>query len=397
MSFFDKVPLAPPDPIFGVIAAFQKDPRKEKINLGAGIYKTEDLRTPILASVKAAEKAVLESEESKDYLPIEGDRNYFEGMGGLVLGKEIWAKEKERIAAFQTVGATGALKIGGTFLKEEAENPVLIPDPTWPNHRAVLTHSGLKVENYPYYDAKKHKINENLIPFLEKLNPGTILVLHGSCHNPTGCDPTLEQWKELCAVIKAKRLIPFFDFAYQGLGRGLDEDAEAIRYFVKNGIEMLLAVSNAKNLALYGERAGCLFIVSESAKIAEHIISRVKQMIRTNYSNPPIHGARVAAYLLGNDALRKKWEGELKEMRERIHRLRLDLYERLAAKKKNSDFSHFKRGQGMFCYTGMTKEEVERITEQYAIYLPKDGRINICGLTQKNLDYVVDAIATVMG
>lgn len=396
MSFFEKVPLAPPDPILGLIVAFHQDPRKNKVNLGAGIYKTEDLRTPVLAAVKAAESALLDSEKSKEYLPIDGERHYLETMGAMVFGKEVWSKEKERIASFQTVGGTGALKIGGTFLKEEIGNSIWISTPTWPNHKAVFANCGLKVESYHYYDAKNHQLDfESLTACIEKLAQGTIVLMHASCHNPTGCDPTAKQWETLCALMKAKKLIPFFDFAYQGLGRGIEEDAEAIRCFMKNGLEMLIAVSNAKNLGLYGERVGCLFIIAESAKIAEHILSRVKQMIRANYSNPPIHGARVAGYIFGTPSLRKQWEDELKEMRERINTMRLKLHDRLIAKSKNMDFSHLKKGQGMFCYTGLNKAQVERLTKEYAIHMPSDGRINVCGLNENNLDKVVDSIVAV--
>jgi aspartate/tyrosine/aromatic aminotransferase len=396
MSFFETVPLVPPDPILGLTIAFHKDHRQYKINLGVGLYRSEDLQTPVLASVKSAELLLLDSEKSKEYLPIDGDRHYLEIIGSMVFGKELWSKEKRRIAAFQTVGGTGALKLGGTFLKEEKENCIHISTPTWPNHRGVFSNCGLKVEDYPYYDAKKHKIDfENLIACLEQLTPETIVVMHASCHNPTGCDPTSEQWKFLCDLFKAKKLIAFFDFAYQGLGRGIEEDAEAIRHFVDNGLEILVAVSNAKNLAAYGERVGCLFIVTETAKIAEHISSRVKQMIRVNYSNPPMHGAKVAACLLSTPSLREKWENEVKEMRERIHTLRVELTERLAAKSKVVDYSHLRRGMGMFCYTGLTKGQVDRLIEEYAIYMPNDGRINVCGLNRNNLDNVVKAIVAV--
>jgi aspartate/tyrosine/aromatic aminotransferase len=396
MSFFEKVPLIHPDPILGLTVAFHKDPRKHKVNLGVGLYKTEDLQTPVLASVKAAEAFLLDSEKSKEYLPIDGDHHYLEMMGSNVFGKEVWTKEKNRIAAFQTVGGTGALKIGGTFLREETGASIWISNPTWPNHKGVFSDCRLKVESYPYYDTKSHKIDfEGLTACLEKLTQGTIVVMQASCHNPTGCDPTYEQWETVSALIKAKKLIPFFDFAYQGFGRGIEEDAEAIRYFVKNGLELLIAVSNAKNLALYGERVGCLFIVSESAKIAEHVISVVKQMIRRNYSNPPMHGAKVAGYLFGTPTLRQKWEGELQEMRERVNTLRLELNNRLGAKSKNMDFSHIKRGRGMFGYTGLTIAQVDRMIKEYAIYMPSDGRINICGLNQNNFDYVIDSIVAV--
>ena len=397
MSFFDRVPLAPPDSILGLTATFLKDPRKNKVNLGVGLYKTEDLRTPVLESVKAAEEALLKSENTKEYLPIDGDPLFLEKMGELVFGEAKWSKEKERIAAAQTVGGTCALKIGGAFLKEEAESPIWISTPTWPNHRSIFLSCGLAIENYNYYDAKSHRVDFNkMVACFEKLPEKTIVLLHASCHNPTGCDLSLDEWKTLCHLFKAKKLIPFFDFAYQGFGRGLSEDAEAVHYFLNQGVEMLVAVSSAKNFSLYGERAGCLFIVSESAKIAEHILSRVKQIIRTIYSNPPMHGAKIIAHILSTPFLRKKWEGELDEMRTRINQMRASLFERLEAQGKGEAFSQISRGRGMFGFTGLSKTQVERMIAEYGIYMTTDGRINVCGLNMSNVDYVVDAILAVI-
>lgn len=396
MSFFEKVQLAPPDPILGLTAAFQRDERKDKVNLGVGLYKTEELTTPVLASVKEAESALWDFEQSKEYLPIDGEKMYLEMIGDLVFGNKRWQKEKKRIAATQTVGGTGALKIGGTFLKEEINLPVTISTPTWPNHRGVLAGCGLTVETYPYYDEKNHALNFDVMSsHLEKLHEGTTVLLHASCHNPTGSDPTIEEWGKLCALFKRKKLIPFFDLAYQGLGKGLDEDAASVRLFLDEGVEMLIAVSNAKNLSLYGERVGGLMIVSSTEEIAQHILSRVKQVIRTNYSNPPMHGARVAARILGTPALRHKWEAELKEMRQHINEMRTLLADELKEKSKNIDFSHIAQGNGMFGFTGLNKIQVHRLTERHGIYLPIDGRINVCGLNHTNINYVVDAIVAI--
>lgn len=397
MSFFNRVPLAPPDSILGLTATFLKDPRKKKVNLGVGLYKTEDLRTPVLDSVKAAEAVLLDMENTKEYLPIDGDPLFLEKMGGLIFGEEKWSREKKRIAAVQTVGGTGALKIGGAFLKEEAESPILISTPTWPNHRSIFLSCDLPVEDYNYYDTKSHQVDFNrMIACFEKLPEKTIVVLHASCHNPTGCDLKLEEWKTLCTLFKTKKLIPFFDFAYQGFGRSLDEDAEAVRYFLKNDVEMVVAVSSAKNFSIYGERVGCLFIVSESSKIAEHILSRVKQIVRTIYSNPPMHGAKIIAHILNTPSLRKKWEEELEQMRGRINRMRTSLCERLEAQGIGGAFSQISRGRGMFGFTGLSKTQVERMIAEYGIYMTSDGRINVCGLNMSNVDYVVDAIVAVI-
>lgn len=396
MSFFEHVPLAPSDPIFGLTAAYQSDLRPTKVNLGVGLYKTEDLRTPVLSSVKAAEQALLEQEESKEYLPIEGEKRYLAEMGALVFGKGKWEKEKDRIASFQTVGGTSGLKIGGTFLKEEAESSLWIPNPTWPNHRAVFSSCQLVVESYPYYDFKTHRLDfSQMMHQFERLPPKSIVLLHAACHNPTGADLNLEEWKLLCDLFKEKKLLAFFDFAYQGFGRGLDEDAEALRYFLKSGNEMLIAVSNSKNFSVYGERVGCLFVIAASVKVAEHIHSRVKQIIRTTYSNPPLHGASIVAQILSSSSLRQKWERELNEMRERINKTRLRLHQGLAAKGKAEAFHQLTRGRGMFGYTGLSSAQVERMRTEYGIYMTSDGRINVCGLNEDNMSYVVDALTAV--
>ncbi len=396
MGFFENVPLVPPDPILGLTIAFQNDTRKNKVNLGVGIYNTEELKTPVLQSVKLAEAFLLEREENKKYLPISGDPLYLDRLGGIVFGDDFWTKEKERIASFQTVGGTGALKTGGIFIKEELGSSVWISTPSWPNHRGVFLHCGLKVEAYPYYDKLSRSLDyEKMIFCLEKLSPGSVVVLHAACHNPTGCDLSSLQWNKLLDLFKAKKLIPFFDFAYQGFGSGIQEDARAIRLFSGSGLEMFVAVSNAKNLSLYGERVGALYIVSESAVHVKHISSRVKQMIRTNYSSPPIHGAKVAAHIFSSASQRLLWEGELAEMRERIQRVRLLFAERLAQKIQAVDFNAIEKGNGMFSYIGLEKLQVERLTAEYGIYMPSDGRINVCGLNYSNMDYVVDAIEAV--
>lgn len=388
MSFFKNVPLAPPDPILGLTSAFQNDPRKEKVNLGVGLFKTEDLKTPILQCVKAAEAVLLEKETSKEYLPIAGEKLYVDGVGEIVFGKQ-WNQEKGRIAYFQTIGGTGALRTAGAFLKEEKNPLVMISSPTWPNHRGVFSNCGLVVKDYPYYNSKSYSVDfELMFACLEKLPTGSVVVLHGACHNPTGFDLSLEEWKTLCELFKRRGLIPFFDFAYQGLGRGLEEDAEAIRYFFSQGVEMFVAVSHAKNLSLYGERVGCLFIVADCLSTAERVFSRVKQVIRTDYSSPPMHGACIAAQIFHNPLLRKKWVEELDEMRARIVSMRHLFVEHM----KGVDYSHILRGMGMFGFTGLGPLEVEKMIADYGIYMPSDGRINMCGLNSANIDYVASAI-----
>jgi aspartate/tyrosine/aromatic aminotransferase len=396
MPFFERVPLAPPDPILGLTASYLADSREKKVNLGVGYYKDEMLRTPIMQCVKKAEKILWESEPNKEYLPIDGHKALVEKVGEMVFGHAFWKKEQSRIAGFQTIGGTGALKIGGTFCKEEVDRPLFIPLPTWPNHRTVFTGCHLRVESYPYYDLKTDQlVCDPFIAFLEKREEESIIVLHASCHNPTGQDPSMKQWEAIAEVMRRKKLIPFFDFAYQGFGEGLDEDAKAVRLFAQSGFEMFVAVSSAKNFSLYGERVGALFILAQTAKSAEHITSRVKQMIRTNYSNPPKHGAAVVAHILCDAPLHEQWRIELHHMRERIHRMRNALAERLIQRSETRDFQHLKNGLGMFCFTGLDGPQVERLDLEYGIHMPRDGRINVCGLNQNNIDYVVDSILRV--
>ncbi len=384
MSLFEKVPLAPPDPILGLTHAFLQDKRKGKVNLGVGLYKDEQLKTPILQAVKKAEAQLLQTEKSKEYLPIDGDGVYLEETGALVFGKTLWSQERKRIAPFQTLGGTGALKVGATFLQEELKGPVWLPTPTWPNHRGVFTSAHLKVEAYPYYDSSRFDF-EKMGSFLQKLPPKSIVLLHACCHNPTGCDPTEEEWKKLGALFCKYQLIPFFDLAYQGLGEGLEEDAAPLRHFLTSGLEMLVAVSHSKNLSLYAERVGVLFVVSASEAIKTAVVSRIKQLIRTNYSNPPLHGAKVAALVLGDKNLRKLWEEELFTMKNRLVEMRTLLAKRLS-------HPSFQQGKGMFGFLGLSPSQVARLMTEYGIYMPSDGRINVCGLNANNVDYVVDAI-----
>lgn len=394
MSFFDKVILAPPDPILGMTENYLADLRENKVNLGVGYYKDHLLRTPILESVKQAETILLESEPNKEYLPIAGHQALIENVGEMLFGSDFWGKEHPRIAGFQTVGGTGALKIGGTFLKEELDTIVLVPDLTWPNHKGVFSGCGLKMHFYPYYDQSNHRVAFDAVcEFLEKQKRGSTVLLHASCHNPTGCDPTLEEWKILCSICAKKELIPFFDCAYQGFGQSLDEDAQCIRIFAESGLEMLIAFSAAKNFSLYGERVGVLFIVTKDRMINKHVTSRVKQMIRTNYSNPPKHGAAIVAHILQDENLKKLWVSELNSMRSRINLMRTELGDRLLHHGKK--FLQIKNGRGMFCVMGLSEKQVDCLITRYGIHMSRDGRINVCGLNEKNIEYVADAILKV--
>jgi aspartate/tyrosine/aromatic aminotransferase len=393
MGVFSNVSQAQTDSIFGLSAAFHADARAKKVNLSIGIYKTAELKTPIMEAVKEAERRIAETEKSKEYLPIDGDPECIKQSGLLLFGEALWSK---RIYGCQGVGGTGALRIGGDFLKQEVGRRLYLSDPTWPNHTGVFTRSQMHVEAYPYYDPQRRHIDfDRLYTFLSGLQPLSIVLLHACCHNPTGVDLSLEQWRQLSALMQAKGLIPFFDCAYQGFGTGLEEDAAAVRLFAERGHEMLVAVSYSKNFGLYGERAGSLFIVTDSEETARRVGSTIKVIIRTNYSNPPLHGAKIVSTILSDGKLRKRWETELTSMRERIAAMRTALARALVAKGGPIDFRFLLDRTGMFSFCGLEKRQVDRLIKEYAIYMTGDGRINVAGLNWDHLDYVVDAITAV--
>jgi len=395
--FFTHVAAAPADAILGLTAAFNADERSNKVNLSVGLCRTEDLQTPVMRCVKKAEALILEKEQTKEYLPIEGLKNYLHGLGELIFGNNFWQAHHKRIAAFQTPGGTGALRVGGDFLKMEITETIALSDPTWPNHKGVFSHCGMKVESYPYYDFQKHSLHwEEMVRVLRGLTPGSAVLFQAKCHNPTGLDLTLGQWKTVAGIVRENALLPFFDFAYQGLGEGLEEDAEAVRLFANEGIEMLVASSQSKNFGLYGERIGALFILAASEKSAHDLLSKLKTIARTLYSNPPMHGAKIVAEILSSPPLRKEWEAELKSYRGRITEMRALLAEALGRGTKKRDFSYLANRSGMFCFTGLNRAEVERLRAEFAIYMILDGRINVAGLNRHNLQYVADAILQVV-
>ena len=397
MVFFEKVSLVPPDPIFGLTTAFQSDPRKTKVNLGAGVYKNEQLVTPILSSVKQAEAFLTETEMSKEYLPISGDQNFIDQIGQLVFGSDFWTASSDRVASFQTPGGTGALSIGGDFLKKEINAPLFLPNPTWPNHKNIFNALGFNVGVYPYYDFDQHVVQfEKTLSFFKTLPSQSILLFHASCHNPTGADLSIEQWRQLAELCENNQLLPFFDCAYQGFGEGIEQDVGPIRLFAARQIDMLVAVSQSKNFSLYGERVGALYAVAQKPDVAENVRSRIKQVIRTHYSNPPMHGAKIAAHILQTPHLRALWLQELEAMRTRINTVRRQFTEALSRKVPDKDLSYMQSGNGMFCFTGLNRLQVETIRQDGGIYMTADGRINICGLNSSNMDYVAQTMAAVM-
>lgn len=398
MSFFEKVSLAASDPILGLNAAFYKDDRPFKVNLTAGVYKTEELKTPIMQCVKTYEQKLVHEEDTKEYLPIDGDKKYLQEVGKLVFGKEFWRDQSAKISSFQTLGGTGALRVAGEFFHQEIHSGLYVSDPSWPNHKGVFSQCGFSVGTYPYYDLQTNTLQfDKMMSALKNLPAKSIVVLHACCHNPSGLDPTLKQWEEVAEVCRSKELIPFFDAAYLGLDKGLEEDAAAIRLFAEKGMEMAVAVSFSKNFSLYGERVGTLFIVSSDITVAEKITSQVKILIRRNYSNPPLHGAKVITGILSHDAYRMSWELELSQMRERIAHMKRVFAEGLVSKVKTKDYRYLGNTKGMFCFCGLEKVQVERLIKEYGVYMTHDGRINVAGLTLTSMEYVINAIANVIG
>lgn len=393
--FFHDVSEAPPDPIFGLLGAFNADVRKEKINLMVGIYKDDHLKAELLNSAKKAKDDILNQDLMADYLPIDGLGEMVELLGPLVFGNG-WQDGRGRIYGAHTTGGTGALRVGAEFLAQEISKVVYVSNHTWPNHRSVLERAGCKVENYPYYSREKKGFDfEAMGAFLSTLPEKSVVLLHACCHNPTGCDPTTEEWKKLSKIMKERRLFPFFDFAYQGLGDGLDKDAEAVRIFMHDGHEMAIAYSCSKNFSMYCQRVGVLYVVSENAAVKTRVGSQVKRIIRAIYSNPPAHGARIVAEVLKRPDLRQIWEKDLEGIRHRLNLMRETLIQRLIGKAKHMNFDYLRGHKGMFSFVDLNKHQVQKLIEKFAIYMTDNGRISVAGLTTKNIDYVVNSLISV--
>lgn len=397
-DFFSEVIKAPADPILGLTVSFLKDPRENKVNLSAGIYKTEDGKTPVLRCVKEAEKLILETEESKNYLPIEGDFIFLEEVGKLVLGNKLYEQLLPNLSSVQSLGGAGALRLGGELLKQESPNSSLfISNPTWPNHRAIFEQVGLSVHSYPYYDFERQKLDfEGLYSFLLALPAKSIVVLHANCHNPSGADLSKEDWGIIADLFIEKKLMPFFDAAYLGFDSSFEEDAYPIRLFASKGIEFLAAFSFSKNFSLYAERIG-MFLSYSKGESSISILSQLKKLVRRNYSNPPLHGARVIGTILKSPSLKEMWEEELAQMRERIQSSRNLFVSKLERAGMQKEYSHFLDKKGLFCFCDLSSNQVDRIIKEYGIYMTSDGRINIAGLNASNIDQVVQALKEVGG
>ncbi|CAG8864667.1 MULTISPECIES: amino acid aminotransferase [Pseudomonas] len=398
MSLFSAVEMAPRDPILGLNEAFNADTRTNKVNLGVGVYCNEEGRIPLLRAVVEAETIRAAQHVSRGYLPIDGIAAYDQAVQKLLFGNDSPLIAAGRVITTQAVGGTGALKIGADFLKQLLPNAVVaISDPSWENHRALFETAGFPVQNYRYYDAATHDVNRTgMLEDLNALPNGSIIVLHACCHNPTGVDLSPADWKNVLEVVKAKGHVPFLDMAYQGFGDGIDEDAAAVRLFAESGLTFFASSSFSKSFSLYGERVGALSIVSESKEESARVLSQVKRVIRTNYSNPPTHGASVVAAVLNSPELRAQWEAELAEMRLRIRGMRTQMVDLLAQKAPQRDFSFVGRQCGMFSYSGLTVEQVHRLRNEFGIYALDTGRICVAALNQSNIKVVTDAIVQVI-
>jgi aromatic-amino-acid transaminase len=397
-SIFDAVTLAPRDPILGLTEAYVADTRSNKVNLGVGVYYDDNGKLPLLNCIKRAEELRIASAPARGYQPIEGAAAYNQAVAGLLFGASSPLIAEKRVITIETLGGTGALKVGADYLHRLLPNAkVAISDPSWENHRALFEMAGFDVLQYSYYDPSTRGVDfEGMVKSLSAMPAGTIVVLHACCHNPTGADLTPAQWDQIIALTAEKGLVPFLDMAYQGFGDGIDADAFALRQYVTSGQTLFVSSSFSKSFSLYGERVGALSIVTQNADETTRVLSQVKRTIRTNYSNPPTHGGAVVAMVLATPDLRQMWEGELAQMRERIKAMRQGLADGLKAQGVKQDFGFVTSQRGMFSYTGLSQAQVDRLREEFAVYAIGTGRVCIAALNSHNLPYVCQSIATVL-
>lgn len=396
---FDSLSMAPPDAILGLGEAFKKDPNPHKINLSVGVFKDAAGNTPVLASVKEAEKRLLDGEKTKNYLGIEGLPEYGKLVREMLFGAGHEVLTSGRATTAQCPGGTGALRVAADFLGSKFPGRKLwVSNPTWPNHPNIFKAGGLTVDTYPYIDAAGQGLDfDKMTAAIKQMNKGDIICLHACCHNPTGVDLTPAQWKVVADLVQERELLPLVDFAYQGFGDGLKEDAVGLLELARPGQELLICSSFSKNFGVYCERVGALTIVAKTAEGAEAALSHVKTAIRVNYSNPPMHGAAVVATVLGDAKLRAQWEAELAGMRQRIHQMRTLFVEKMKARGAKRDFSFLAKQKGMFSFSGLTPVQVDELKNKYSIYIVvSGGRINVAGMTEGNMDTLCDAICAVL-
>ena len=398
MSLFTAVEMAPRDPILGLNEQFAADTHPQKVNLGVGVYYDDKGKLPLLQCVQAAEKLMADKPSPRGYLPIDGIAAYDSAVKSLVFGAQSEPFTSGRVATIQAIGGTGGLKVGADFLKRlKPQAKVLISDPSWENHRALFTNAGFVVEAYPYYDAAQRGIHfDGMLAALNAAEAGTIVVLHACCHNPTGYDITAAQWDQVIAAVKARDLVPFLDMAYQGFGHGIAEDGAVIGKFVAAGLSFFVSTSFSKSFSLYGERVGALSVLCQSKEEADRVLSQLKIAIRTNYSNPPIHGGAVVAAVLNTPALRQQWEQELAEMRVRIKAMRQSLVDGLKAAGVAQDMGFITTQIGMFSYSGLSKDQMVRLRSEFGVYGTDTGRMCVAALNSGNIGHVCASIAKVL-
>lgn len=397
-SLLNAIAMAPRDPILGITEAFNADKNPEKINLGVGVYTDENGKVPLLECVRRAEEQLMQKLAPRTYLPIDGLAAYDKTVQELVFGGDSAVVQEKRAVTVQALGGTGGLKLGADFIKRfSPQSQVWISDPSWENHRALFESAGFVVNQYPYYDPETHGVNfDGMLNALNSMPEGAVVVLHACCHNPTGADLTDQQWSKVIEAVKNRGLIPFLDMAYQGFGDGIAEDGTVVGMFVKAGGPVFVSNSFSKSFSLYGERVGALSIVASSSEEAARVLSQLKRVIRTNYSNPPIHGGQVVATVLATPELRTLWENELGTMRVRIREMRTLLVQKLKEKAPGKDFEFVQHQRGMFSYSGLTADQVNRLRSDASIYAIDTGRICVAAINTRNIDRIVEAIAKVV-
>ncbi|NBW00292.1 MAG: aspartate/tyrosine/aromatic aminotransferase [Betaproteobacteria bacterium] len=397
-SLFSSVEMAPKDPILGLTETFLADQRPEKVNLGVGVYYDDQGKLPLLRAVKRAEEVRVAKGLPRGYQPIDGPAAYNKAVQALLFGNESPLLANGRVVTIDALGGTGGLRVGAEYLRRLCpDSRVAISDPTWENHRGVFESAGFTVQSYTYYDPQSHGLDfDGMVQSLKGMPERTIVLLHACCHNPTGVDLNLQQWEEVVALCRAKRFIPFLDLAYQGFGDGIDQDAAAVRLFAQSDMPFLVASSFSKSFSLYGERVGALSLVTAHADEAARVLSQIKRVIRTNYSNPPTHGGAIVSDVLNTPELRALWEQELGEMRNRIRQMRAAFTDKLKALGTRQDFSFVTKQRGMFSFSGLSAKQVDRLREEHAIYAISTGRICIAALNSNNIDRVVRAVASVL-
>jgi aromatic-amino-acid transaminase len=392
------VEMAPRDPILGLTELYKSDPNSSKVNLGVGVYYDDNGNVPLLECVSRAEQLLVKSAKPRAYLPIDGLPAYTEAIQRLVFGADSTAVAEHRVVTLQTLGGTGALKVGADFLKRiSPDAQVWISDPSWENHRGLFENAGFVVNSYPYYEAGTHGLDfKAMSDALRELPAGSIVLLHACCHNPTGVDLSDEQWEDVAAIVKQRDLVPFLDIAYQGFGDGIEPDAHAVRLFAETMVPVFVANSFSKSFSLYGERVGGLSVITQDSDEAARILSQLKRTVRTNYSNPPTHGGQIVTTILKDEQLSALWASELAGMRDRIRDMRQSLATSIGQRLPGADFTFVTRQRGMFSYSGLSKEQVRRLREEFSVYVIDNGRICVAALNTNNIDYVADAVAEVI-